>query len=144
MAGLTGGPFGAAQSCRRAMTEPPSGGRKRILLVEDSPVVAPFTADVLSELGYEVIGPAPNMAAARALIDAERLDAAMMDVHIRGERVFALCELLKARGVPFLLTSGYGDWQLPDDWAERPRLHKPYTLEQVERALAELLAQPTG
>ena len=40
-----------------------------ILIVEDSPVVGPFTADLLAELGYEVVGPAPNMAAARELID---------------------------------------------------------------------------
>jgi CheY-like chemotaxis protein len=44
---------------------------RRILLVEDSPVLAPFTADILSDLGCEVIGPAPNMAAARELLDGK-------------------------------------------------------------------------
>jgi len=41
--------------------------------------------------------------------------------------------------VPFLLTSGYADWQMPDKWEDRPRLHKPYTIDDVERALAKLL-----
>ena len=45
---------------------------KRILVVEDSPVVAPFTAEILAELGCEVVGPAPNLAAARMLIEGER------------------------------------------------------------------------
>ena len=45
---------------------------RRILVIEDSPVVAPFTVDVLEELGCEVVGPAPNMAAARELIEAGR------------------------------------------------------------------------
>ena len=112
---------------------------KRILVVEDSPVVAPFTADILGELGCDVVGPAPNMAAARMLIDAEALDAALMDVHIRGERVFPLCDLLESKGVPFILTSGYADWQMPDKLEGRPRLLKPYTIGQVEEALAELL-----
>jgi CheY-like chemotaxis protein len=116
--------------------------RKRVLVVEDSPVVAPFTADLLEELGYSVIGPAPNMAAARELIEAQAFDVAIMDIHIRGERVFPLCDALAAKGVPFLLTSGYADWQIPEKWKDRPRLQKPYTIDAVEAALAGLLAKP--
>jgi CheY-like chemotaxis protein len=112
---------------------------RSVLVVEDSPVVAPFTADLLCDLGFEVVGPAPNMARARELILSEKFDAALMDIHIRGERVFPLCDLLEARGIPFLLTSGYADWQVPDKWADRPRLHKPYTIDDVQRALGELL-----
>ena len=111
-------------------------------MVEDSPVVAPFTAEMLADLGYVVIGPAPNMAAARELVDAETIDAAIMDIHIRGERVFALCDALFEKGVPFVLTSGYADWEMPDKWQAVPRLQKPYTIEQVQEALTEVLAPP--
>ena len=111
---------------------------RRVLVVEDSPVLAPFTADVLDELGYFVVGPAPNMAVAREMVDAGEFDAALMDVHIRGERVFPLCEVLAAKGVPFVLTSGYADWTMPEKWDERPRLQKPYTIEQVEEVLSGL------
>jgi CheY-like chemotaxis protein len=107
-------------------------------------VVAPFTVDVLEDLGCTVVGPAPNMASARELLENERFDAAIMDVHIRGERVFPLCELLEARGVPFVLSSGYADWQMPDKWQERPRLQKPYTLDQVEDVLRSLFAEERG
>jgi CheY-like chemotaxis protein len=113
---------------------------RRILVVEDSPVVGPFTADLLAELGCAVVGPAPNMAAARELIESEKFDAALMDVHIRGERVFPLCEVLAAGGVPFVLTSGYADWGMPEKWQDRPRLQKPYRLEQIERALKDVLS----
>ena len=108
---------------------------KRILLVEDSPVVAPFTAELLDELGCEMVGPAPNMATARELVENEQFDAALMDVRIRGDRSFAICDMLDERGIPFAFTSGYADWQLPDKWQDVPRLHKPYTLDQVEEAL---------
>ena len=119
--------------------EPPAAlAGKRILVVEDSPVVAPFTADVLQELGCRVVGPAPNMASARELINTEPFDAALMDVHIRGERVFPLCEQLAQRNVPFVLTSGYADWQMPEEWRDRPRLQKPYTIDQVREALEAL------
>jgi CheY-like chemotaxis protein len=113
---------------------------RRILLIEDSPVVAPFTVDLLEELGCKAVGPAPNMAAARELIEGEAFDAALVDIHIRGERVFPLCEVLEAKGVPFVLTSGYADWAMPDKWEDRPRLQKPYTLDEVEKALIGVLA----
>jgi CheY-like chemotaxis protein len=113
---------------------------KRILIVEDSPVVGPFTADLLEELGCITVGPAPNMAVGRHLIESEKIDAALMDMHIRGERVFPLCEALAAKAVPFVLTSGYADWNMPEKWQDRPRLQKPYTLGEVEEALNALLA----
>jgi CheY-like chemotaxis protein len=113
---------------------------RRILLVEDSPVVGPFTADLLADLGCEVVGPAPSMAAARELIEGDAFDAAIMDVHIRGERVFPLCEMLEAKGVPFVLTSGYADWTMADKWQDRPRLRKPYRIHDERSALVDQLA----
>ena len=111
---------------------------RRILVVEDSPVVGPFTADMLEVLGCEVVGTAPNMAAARQLVEAGGFDAALMDIHIRGERVFPLCEILDAKDIPFIFTSGYADWHMAEKWHDRPRLQKPYSLKQVESALKAL------
>jgi|SRR3954469_14477982 CheY-like chemotaxis protein len=113
---------------------------RRILLVEDSPVVGPFTADLLTELGCTVIGPAPTMASARELIESERFDAAILDIHIRGERVFPLCDLLDRQGIPFVLTSGYAGWDMPEQLQDRPRLQKPYRLDDVKQALLDLIA----
>ncbi len=109
-----------------------------MLVIEDSPVVGPFVADALTELGYEVVGPAPNLAVARELIEEQEFDAALVDVFIRGERVFPLCDLLAAKGVPFVLTSGYADWQIPEQWEDRPRLNKPYVIDQLDEALTSL------
>jgi CheY-like chemotaxis protein len=129
---------GSSTKPRTGRKEPPPLKGRRILVVEDSPVVAPFTADLLEELGCEVVGPAPNMAAARELLETKEFDGALMDIHIRGERVFPLCGMLAARDVPFVLTSGYADWQIPDKWQDRPRLQKPYTIAQIEQALSSL------
>ncbi|MEO7277911.1 MAG: response regulator [Sphingomicrobium sp.] len=107
-------------------------------------MVAPFCAEVVGDLGCIVVGPAPNMALARQLVDEEQFDGAIMDVHIRGERAFSLCELLAAKGIPFVLSSGYGDWALPEKWDDRPRLPKPYTIDEVEAALNALFAPGAG
>ncbi len=130
---------GSFTKARAKVSAAPGLGGRRILVIEDSPVFTLFTADVLGDLGCSVVGPAPNMAAARELLEGEDFDAAILDVHIRGERVFPLCDLLAARGVPFVLTSGYADWQMPEKWQDRPRLQKPYTIDQVEEALNALL-----
>lgn len=122
------------------MTELSGLEGRRVLLVEDSPVVGPFTADLVEELGCVALGPAPTLAAARELIASGGFDVAVVDVHIRGERAFSLCETLESQGIPFVLTSGYGDWQVPEHWAERPRLQKPYGLNGVRDALRTALA----
>lgn len=122
---------------RKSSSKPVLAGR-RILVVEDSPVVGPFTVDLLADLGCEVVGPAPTMATARELVEEGEFDAALMDVHIRGERVFPLCEMLRAKKIPFVFTSGYADWHMADKWEDRPRLQKPYTIDQIEAALRAL------
>jgi hypothetical protein len=43
-----------------------------------------------------------------------------------------------------VFTSGYADWQMPDCWEDRPRLTKPYSIEQVSEALAALLNMPVA
>ena len=112
---------------------------KRILLVEDSPVVGPFAQSLLEELGCEVIGPAANMAAARESAESAELDAAIVDIRIRGEKAFPICEILERRQIPFILSSGYADWPTPLKWQDRPQLPKPYTLADMEAALGQLL-----
>jgi CheY-like chemotaxis protein len=118
------------------MTKQLSG--RKILVVEDSPVVASFAQDVLEELGCTVLGPAGNMADARTLAESEDIDAALVDLRIRGDKSFPICEILRRRGIPFVLTSGYADWTIPVDWADRPQLPKPYK-QDVEVSLIELL-----
>ena len=123
-----------------SVTDPHRLEGRRVLIVEDSPVVGPFTADLLHDLGCEAVGPAPTLAIAHELIEAGGFDLALLDVHIRGERVFPLCDAFEARSVPFVLTSGYADWKVPDRWAARPRLQKPYGLEGLRDALSKALA----
>ena len=112
---------------------------RRILLVEDSPVVSNFAVSMLEDLGCQVVGPAPNMAVARELASSEPIEAAIVDIRIRGEKAFPICDILHARGIPFVLTSGYADWPTPAKWRDCTQLPKPYKLADIELALAELL-----
>jgi CheY-like chemotaxis protein len=117
---------------------------RRILIVEDEYLLANDLHDALDAAGVVVLGPVPSVTAALALIAAEpRIDAAVLDVNLRGEMVFAVADALRARGVPFTFATGYDHWALPDRFADTPRVEKPLKARQIGAALGPLL-QPAG
>ena len=122
--------------------ETSKGGKlagRRILVVEDSPLIAAVLEDMLTDMGCAVVGPTGNMAFAVDLAKAEELDGAIIDLNIRGGKVYPVAEVLRDRNVPFLLASGYADWTLREDFKDRPRLTKPYDVKTVEQKLLKLL-----
>jgi CheY-like chemotaxis protein len=112
---------------------------RRVLVVEDSPLIATVLEDMLQDLGCTVVGPIGNMAFAVDLAKTEAMDAAIIDLNIRGGKVYPVAEVLRDRNIPFLLASGYADWTLREDFKDRPRLTKPYSAELVEQRLLKLL-----
>ena len=117
-----------------------SQASRRVLVVEDAPVVAEVLKETLIDLGYEVVGPTGNLAVAVAFAEGEQLDAAVIDLNIRGGKVYPVARALSLRGIPFLVASGYGDWTMPEEWKGRPRLQKPFTAEVLDQKLKEILA----
>ena len=81
-----------------------------MLVVEDEALLALELETGLRELGCEVVGPARNLTEAQRLAETEpRLAAAVLDVNLGGgELVFTVADALAARGVPYLLATGYG------------------------------------
>src|SRR5687768_16146241 len=60
-------------------------GEHHVLVVEDEALVAMDLTDVLQQQGFKVIGPAPSVARALALLDETRIDAALLDLNLNGE-----------------------------------------------------------
>jgi len=103
----------------------------RVLVVEDTLLVADMIADELEEVGCTVVGPAPRVERGLALARAERLDGALLDVNLAGELCFPIAELLLAQGVPFAFLTGYGETTLPPGYRKMPRLAKPFQLNEL-------------
>ncbi len=117
----------------------------RILLVEDDTMIAVLIESLLLGLGYVVVGPASRLDRALSLARDEPLNGAILDVNIRGGTVFPVAELLRARQIPFILASGYGDWALPADLQGQARLTKPFTADELQaRVTALLTPAPTS
>ncbi len=113
---------------------------RRVLVVEDDVMIAMLIEDMLRDLGCTVIGPANSLAQALAMVDDnEIIDAAFLDVNLRGVPVFLLADRLKARGVPMIFSTGYKDAGLREADAGTPVLFKPYRSHQLATALASVL-----
>jgi CheY-like chemotaxis protein len=81
-----------------------------VLLVEDEGLVALLLEDMLDELGFRVAHSAASVAQALAWLEQGGApDAALLDVNLAGEKVFPVAEALRARGVPFAFSTGYGE-----------------------------------
>lgn len=111
---------------------------RRILVVEDETLLAMDIEATLDALGCVVVGPTGKLETAMELANAETLDAAVLDVTIRGGKIFPVAERLLARGVPFVLASGYGDWALPEHLRGQPRLIKPFLAVELEAQMRSL------
>jgi CheY-like chemotaxis protein len=109
----------------------------RALLVEDESIIAMLVEDMLDDLGYEVVGPAGEVGRAVELAEREALDVAVLDIDLNGEAAWPVADALAARGVPFVIMTGYDDIELRPPHANRPKLHKPFRFREFAAALAE-------
>jgi DNA-binding NtrC family response regulator len=108
----------------------------RILIVEDEFLIADVAAEWLSELGATVVGPAANVAQAKAAIEQNSLDGALIDINLNGERSDPIIALLKGRNIPYVIASGYGNSLAPEGCVV---LEKPYSMEGLDAAFARVL-----
>ena len=115
------------------------GAPNTILIVEDEPLIAMMIEDFLEVLGKTVAGTADCIASAIALIDAGGVDAAILDVNLRGgENSFPIADALDAKGIPFVFATGGSHDTVADAYRDRPTLPKPFTMDGVAKALDAL------
>lgn len=119
---------------------------RRILIVEDESLVAMLLETILEDMGCTTVGPISNIEDALALLEsdeAQTLDGALLDVNVAGREVFPVADVLKARGVPFVFSTGYGQGGLPDQWRTHATIQKPFTEAAVQQALMTALGVAT-
>lgn len=117
----------------------------RVLLVEDSMIVALDAEDALRDLGAQDVQIVANLDRATALIEATPFDFAILDFNLGRETSLPLADLLHAKGTPFLFATGYGDSiELPEHLRGTPLLQKPYDRRGLAAALAKLKLRPAG
>lgn len=114
---------------------------KRILVVEDEPLIGIMLTDILESMGCVVLGPAYDVRQAMNYLDIDRIDCAVLDVNLgAGQTSAPIADALEERKIPFMFATGYGEDALRLKDRERFRVDKPYDDDQVYRALEKCIA----
>ena len=127
-----------------APTEEPKGlvrGRTgRILLVEDNEEVGAFAAQLLDELGHDVVRAASGEEALERAL-AAHFDLVFTDVVMPGMSGLDLAARLAGHrpDLPVILTTGYSDEIARSGAGGRPMILKPYTPDALAAAIRQAL-----
>jgi DNA-binding response OmpR family regulator len=111
-----------------------------VLIVEDEWLIAEMLQEALKDAGFEIRGPAPRVSEALDLIAANGLDAAVLDVSLRGESSFPIARALAERAIPFAFMTGYVNKDFPEEFKDRPVLNKPVDVRKLVSCVQSLLA----
>lgn len=109
----------------------------KILVVDDEVLIAMLVADMLEDLGRQVVGPALTLDEAMTLAEGSDLDGAILDVNLDGLSTLPVAKVLRGRRVPFVFASG----SLPDsvdaEFCNVGWLQKPFEFATLARVLHE-------
>jgi DNA-binding response OmpR family regulator len=113
--------------------------KRRVLVVEDEALIAMFIKDCLVDAGYDVVAMAATLPQALALAQTLELEAAVLDVNLKGGLSFPVAELLAQRNIPFVICTGYDTGNFPAVAQGAPSLAKPVLPEQLIAAVADIM-----
>ena len=97
--------------------------------------------DMLGDLGCTSITAAGNIGKALELIETGSFDLATLDLNLNGVRSYPVAEALNDRAVPFVFSTGYGEYGVEEAYDRHPVLNKPFDCSQLTRILTALLAE---
>lgn len=120
----------------------PSGkltsGHRRVLIVEDEPIIAFALEDILVELGHEVVAIASDVDTGIDLVHGASPDLVFLDVNLHGRKSYPVADVLEEMGLSYIFATGYGGEEHPERHRDAPTITKPYTAGQVKDAVAKL------
>ena len=111
---------------------------KRILVVEDDPVVAIAYRYQLRAVGAEAVAYGSTVAAALKCMVDHPIDAAIVDYRLRDGPSGLLMQWLSKHQIPFIVVSGWPE-QLPLSSSRIPILEKPVAADDLCAALVAVL-----
>ena len=113
----------------------------RFLIIEDEVLQATHLAEMLGELGGSVSKAVHGYEQARKAVDEVAFDCAILDINLSGTLAFHIADILRDRGIPFVICTAYADAVdvHPGAWGA-PRLDKPVQLADLQEAVLEALS----
>ncbi len=116
----------------------PETSQSCVLLVEDDAIVAMLVEQILLDMGLRVLVVATLD---NALIEAEMasFDAAIIDMHLRGDHAEQLTDTLLHSNVPFMVLSGADQSDFRTAHPQIVVLGKPFAQTELVQCVRDLL-----
>ncbi|MCK0196392.1 response regulator [Ancylobacter sp. 6x-1] len=116
----------------------------RIFILEDESLVSMMIEAMVEELGAIVVASHTQLKAAMDFVASNHseIDVAVLDVNLGGTRSYAVADVLRNHGAPFVFSTGYDDGSIPPEWLGYPRVRKPFQLDELADALKTALNSP--
>ena len=102
-------------------------------------LIALLLEEMVTALGFEVVGPAMRLDAALSMARSESFDCAILDVNLASEKSFPVAEVLRQRGLPFIFATGYGSQGLDEAYRDIRTLQKPFQAEELGKAIRQAI-----
>ena len=101
-----------------------SAPRRRVVIADDEGLIRLDLAEMLVELGYEVVGEAGDGERAVELVEQLRPDLVLMDINIEGsiDGIEAACRIRDATRTPIVFMTAYAE----DETLARAQRSRPY------------------
>jgi CheY-like chemotaxis protein len=106
----------------------PALSGKHVLVVEDEGLVAMMIEDAITAAGGTLTAVCSSVQKALSVIGAPgtRIDVALLDLNLGGEKSYPVAAALAERGVPFAFSTGYSADGLAPEWRSAPAIQKPF------------------
>jgi len=117
---------------------------RRVLIVEDNPLIAEHMAIIIEEAGFTALGPVTTNDEARAVLDnpTSAIDAVLLDLQL--DRLsLMIADQLQRAGIPFVFATG-NRAEIPVAYRDRPVCEKPFTPHVLLQALHLAIGQKAG
>jgi len=118
---------------------------KRILIVEDEGITALDEAQILRDLGHEVVGIAISGETAVELADEDRPDLVLMDIKLAGEMdgLEATRKIRESQNIPVIYVTAFGSKTASKALKTPPPegigyIVKPYTVGELQNEIERL------
>ncbi len=112
----------------------------KVLVLEDDPLLQVDLAEMLENMGHEVVGPFSAEAPAMQSCDQALPDAAFVDFNLgRDKTSTGIARRLFQNGVHFAFLTAHGRQYLPPDLQEVMVIEKPYSETELVRFLGAVV-----
>jgi PAS domain S-box-containing protein len=137
-------PAAEASALLRRLDAKQSLAGKRVIVIDDEPLVAMDLESCLTAAGCEIVGTAGTLRDAKDLCAQAQCDAALLDVNLAGQPVNELAAALTKRNIPFAFVTGYGHEALPQGFRDAAVLTKPFDEAGLVATVELLIYQAAG